>query len=150
MINKSSSSHPLKLKAEDPQDLSIISTFLQDALVPFIGMKYDPSSRQFVMVTHRFRWEENPVIQKGISFYERIQSLLHIHHVTEIKTLGIKDPHNPNQTLNLLSITHQNAHIVLTFSGGMHVQLNVEKISAHMGDDDTVSWPTSLKPHHPD
>lgn len=150
MEEKTSSPSPLKLKAEDPQDLSIISTFLQDALVPFIGMKYDPSMRQFCMLTHRFRWEENPIVQKGVSFYERIQSFFHVHHVTDVKTLGIKDPHNPHQTLNLLSITHKDNHIVLTFSGDVHVQLNVEKISAHMGDDSTVSWPTSLKPHHPE
>ena len=150
MVNKTSSLQPLKLKAEDLQDLSVISTFLQDALVPFIGMQYNPSTHQFSMLTHRFRWEENPLIQKGVSSYERIQSFFHVHHVTDVKTHGITDPHNPNQILNLLAVTHEKNYMILTFSGDIHIQLNVEKISAHIKDDDSVTWPTSLKPHHPD
>lgn len=139
---------PLKLKAEDPKDLPVISAFLQDALIPLIGMHYDTTDRSFSFFGHRFRWEKNPEQHEGQNLYERIQSFLHFHHVKEVKTQGIPETKNPNETLNLLSVTSEDPkHILLTFSGGKKVQLTVDQISAHLHDSDT-SWPTPAKPHH--
>ncbi len=139
---------PLKLRAEDSKDLTVISTFLQDALVPLVGMHYDTENRNFSFFGHRFRWEKNPEQHEGQNLYERIQSFLHFHHVKEIKTQGIPEVKNPNETLNLLSVTTEDSkHILLTFSGGKKVRLTVDQISAHLHDTDTT-WPTPAKPHH--
>ncbi|HQS84354.1 MAG: hypothetical protein B7Y25_05365 [Alphaproteobacteria bacterium 16-39-46] len=138
---------PLKLRAENPEDLTIISTFLQDALVPFIGMTHDPKTQTFSLLTHRFRWEKNPVLQAGSTLYERINALLNIHHVKNVQKKGLKDPHDPNQTLNLLCVTSEDNTIILTFSNNIQVQLSVEKMLVLLGDQN-ISWPTHHKPSH--
>ena len=47
----------LKLRAEDAEDLAVISACLQDALVPVRDLAYVPEDRTFLLVANRFRWE---------------------------------------------------------------------------------------------
>lgn len=138
----------LKLRAENHEDLTVISSFLQDAIVPLIGMTHDSKEHTFSLLTHRFRWEKTPVSQAGVTLYERIHSLVNIHHVHHVQTKGLKDSHNPNHTLNLLCVTSQDNAIILTFSDNIQVQLSIEKMLILMGDQD-ISWPTPHKPNHP-
>src|SRR5258707_7154439 len=46
----------LRLRAEDADDLAVISACLQDALVSVRGLAYDCEARSFVFVANRFRW----------------------------------------------------------------------------------------------
>src|SRR4029077_1141406 len=48
---------PLRLRAEDAEDLAVISACLQDALVSVRDLAYDRDARIFVLVANRFRWE---------------------------------------------------------------------------------------------
>src|ERR1051325_4571288 len=50
-------SPPLRLRAEDAEDLAVISACLQDALVAVRDLAYDPGAAMFVLVANRFRWE---------------------------------------------------------------------------------------------
>ena len=47
----------LRLRAEDDEDLAVISACLQDALVSVRDLAYDRDARTFVLVANRFRWE---------------------------------------------------------------------------------------------
>src|SRR5437763_17207664 len=47
----------LKLRAEDADDLAVISACLQDALVPVADLAYVPEDGTFLLVANRFRWE---------------------------------------------------------------------------------------------
>src|SRR5437764_3732668 len=47
----------LRLRAEDAEDLAVISACLQDALVSVRDLAYDREARSFVLVANRFRWE---------------------------------------------------------------------------------------------
>src|SRR5689334_10628336 len=47
----------LRLRAEDAEDLAVISACLQDALVSVRDLAYDRNARNFVLVANRFRWE---------------------------------------------------------------------------------------------
>ena len=65
----SASSAPLRLRAEDAEDLAVISACLQDALVAVRDLAYDPGARVFVLVANRFRWEDcRPGIGDGAPF----------------------------------------------------------------------------------
>ena len=48
---------PLKLRAEDADDLAVISACLQDALVAVRDLAFVPQDRTFLMAANRFRWE---------------------------------------------------------------------------------------------
>ena len=47
----------LKLRAEDADDLAVISACLQDALVAVRDLAFVPQDRAFLMAANRFRWE---------------------------------------------------------------------------------------------
>src|SRR6266403_3617850 len=47
----------LRLRAEDAEDLAVISACLQDALVSVRDLAYDRDARIFVLVANRCRWE---------------------------------------------------------------------------------------------
>ena len=48
---------PFKLRAEDADDLKVISACLQDALVAVRDLAFVQTDRTFLMVANRFRWE---------------------------------------------------------------------------------------------
>ena len=50
---------PLKLTATDPEDLTVISACLQDAVTIASEINYVPRERRFAAVFSRFRWEDN-------------------------------------------------------------------------------------------
>src|SRR5437588_8269430 len=50
----------LRLRAEDAEDLAVISACLQDALVAVRDLAYDRAAQTFWLVANRFRWEKAP------------------------------------------------------------------------------------------
>jgi len=48
---------PLKLIALDEEDLAVVSSHLQDAVVRVGDMVYQPSKKRFAAVLNRFDWE---------------------------------------------------------------------------------------------
>ena len=49
----------LKLRANDKEDLSVISTVLQDSLITVNEMLFLKKESRFAFVANRFRWEDN-------------------------------------------------------------------------------------------
>src|SRR5215469_15719302 len=47
----------LKLRAEDADDLAVISACVQDALVAVHDLAFVPEDQTFLLVANRFRWE---------------------------------------------------------------------------------------------
>src|SRR5205814_6135829 len=62
----------LRLRAEDADDLAVISACLQDALVSVRDLAYDREARTFVFVANRFRWEGCAPGQGESARFERI------------------------------------------------------------------------------
>src|SRR5205807_2162181 len=58
----------LRLRAEDAEDLAVISACLQDALVSVRDLAYDRGARRFVFVANRFRWEGRDPGEEGAPF----------------------------------------------------------------------------------
>lgn len=48
---------PLKLRAQDAEDLAVMSAQLQDAVVPVVDLAFLPEDELFVMIVNRFRWD---------------------------------------------------------------------------------------------
>lgn len=138
---------PLRILAEDVDDLQVIAACLQDALVPLSGMEYDQDSGKFHLVANRFCWECPPEVLEGDSFYKRVPTGIAFHHVTDIKTKDL-DLQNKHELINLLTIQDQTENSIhLVFSGGTEIRLTVDKISCHLKDVDEP-YPTPNKPSH--
>lgn len=138
---------PLRMIAEDEDDLQIIAACLQDALVPLSGMNYDQETGTFHLIANRFCWECDPEILEGDSFYKRVPTGLAFHQVIEIKKKDL-DLQNKNELINLLTIHDENINSIhLIFSGGAEIRLTVDKISCHLKDVDEP-YHTCNKPCH--
>lgn len=132
----------LRLRAEDADDLAVISACLQDAVTSREQMRWQPKERRFAMLLNRYRWER----QGG----ERIRAGLHFEGVEKVVTRDF-DGVGPGQVLSLLAIASSardegRARITLVFAGGPLVRLETECIDASL-DDIGEGWTT---PRHPD
>jgi DUF2948 family protein len=136
---------PLKLRAEDEEDLAVISAILQDALVAVGEMAWLPEEKRFVLVANRFRWEPAAVGPRPDN--ERRMSGLRIDGVISVQRRGFT-PRDSERLLVLLAIRPEAGALFLDFAGGSSIRLEVERILCHL-DDLGEPWPTRFRPRHP-
>jgi hypothetical protein len=139
---------PLKLVALDKDDLAIISTHLQDAVVNVGDIVWLRTDKRLVLGLNRFDWEaaccESPQ-------YQRRRTALRFERVNAVKCRNVK-PANKDAVLCLLSVEFLESDapagtIVLTFSGGAALRLEVECLEAEIADLGPA-WVTTRRPEH--
>ncbi|MFP3942687.1 MAG: DUF2948 family protein [Alphaproteobacteria bacterium] len=140
----------LVLGAVDQEDLEVLSAHVQDAIVAAGHMTWEPGRGRFVLLLNRYVWENRPDGGRG----RRVQAGLHFDGVRKVRTRNLRG--KPRDVLlNLLSIGFEPAPegdpggaVVLTFSGGAAVRLDVECLDAHLRDIGK-SWKARARPSHP-
>jgi len=150
---------PLKLRAEDVEDITVLAACLQDATVKVSDMVWQPKQRRFVLVLNRFRWEDETPKPDGkgrqplirATPHVRVQAGLHFDGVLNVQSAGI-DRDQTTATLDLLSILADPAEdgaavLTLVFAGGGAVKLDVECVDAQM-QDLGQPWPVRRAPQH--
>jgi hypothetical protein len=135
----------LKLLARDEEDLAVISTILQDALIPVSEMAYLPEERRFVLVANRFRWEAPH--DRPRENLERRLTGLSVGEVTAVRRRGFS-PRDPTRILALLAVRRVAGALQLDFAGGASIRLETGDILCHL-DDLSEPWPTRWQPRHP-
>lgn len=147
----------LKLRCEDEEDVVVLSSLLQDALVPMAELAWLPAEKCFVFVASRFIWSECidvtlPAGEAGIECYSRQNFGVTLEGVTAVKSRGV-DIDDKSRILELLAITATGAAgaatIELVFAGGAGIRVECERIAVH-GQDVGEPWPTLHRPRHPD
>ena len=136
----------LKLVALDQEDLAIVSTHLQDAIVRIGDLTYLPHEKRFVALGRRFDWEAGPKEPP-----RRRLTGLHFERVTAVRVRGI-DRASPDSVLSLLAITFEETDspsgtATLIFAEGGAIQLDVECIELQMKDLGPV-WEAESRPSH--
>jgi hypothetical protein len=154
---------PIRLMAKDAEDLAVIASCLQDALVPLSEMQFLQDEKRFVMLLNRFRWESttqsDQMRAKGrpvdASFAdaargnERVNSGLCIDRVKAIRTRNI-DRAKPGKFLSLLTLGLDGPNkLNLLFSGDGAIQLEIDALSLFL-QDFGEAWPTQWRPDHPE
>ncbi len=139
---------PLRLMAEEADDLAPISALVQDAALRPGDMEYDAEGRHFTIRMNRFCHESKDSVPL------RAPSVLRINCVTRVQRRGL-DPRASGTPLSLLDIEVQPrdapAHtLVLHFAGGADrdIRLEVECIDILLMD---LAAPrrAKSKPVHP-
>jgi hypothetical protein len=152
----------LKLIARDAEDLALIASCLQDAIVPLNEMRYLAAERRFILVANRFRWErakraaaKAPPIDASFEdndqypgTHQRIHSGLCIDRVLAVRSRDV-DRDRPDQFLSLLTVQYEPGKLDFVFAGGGVVQLEVEALNLFF-QDLGEAWPTQWKPQHDD
>ncbi len=135
----------LKLTALDPADLEIISAHMQDAVITIGDVRYLKEAGKFALIANRFLWQT----QKPP--YERRRTGLSFGRVLSVKSQRIRQGAD-DAILSLLSISftpgeEPSGTVVLTFSGGGAISLEVECIEARL-EDLGPAWETPNLPSH--
>lgn len=136
----------LRLRAEDHEDLAVISACLQDALVTVGDLAYDPEMQNFVLIGNRFRWEGSGTSDGGEA--ERILCALTFEGVESVSYRGFRRSEQ-DRILALLAIRQDQAGAInLNFAGDSTIRLSARNIRCRLRDFGEP-WPTSWVPGHP-
>jgi hypothetical protein len=142
----------LKLIALDEEDLAVVSSHLQDAVLRVGDMAYLPSKKRFAAVLNRFDWEKVARDADAGGQFERRRAALRFDRVLKAKLKHLK-PRSQDRVLSLLAVSFEPAeppggYVRLTFSGDASILLEVECIEAELKDLGPA-WRARSKPKHP-
>lgn len=137
---------PLKLLAEDADDLAIISAALQDAVGKVGDIHFEPGRRQLTVALNRFRWEAGDA-------GERIRSAVQVGGVLGLKARKIRRDAK-RAVLELLAVKFEpgdapGGAVVFEFAGGADLKAEVECLDVVMADV-SQPWPAKGEPRHED
>lgn len=142
-----SSFTPLRLIAKDLEDIKVLSSCVQDAILPLKEMAFIPEEQQFALLIQRFCWECTQIDKTEINQdnIKRIHSALIFSHISSYKTIGIEENMD---ILELLAIqTPDKNSMTLHFAGG--ASINLKFTSIHVKLEDVGSpWTVSHIPKH--
>jgi len=139
----------LRLRAEDADDLAVVSACLQDAVIAIRETRYLPAEKRFVFVANRFRWEDadRERAGEGNPIYERVHCGVCFEAVTAVRQRGLVQGRK-GQIVSLLAIEKGEGTIDLIFSADIVIRLEVDEILCHV-EDLNEPWPTQWRPSHP-
>ena len=139
---------PLRLRAEDTSDLTVLAAALQDAVFVVGDLAFDARERRFIASVNRFRWEDAK--QRGP--YERVRAALAVETVLGVKSrkvrLGARDAAGSLLDIRFAPDAEPpGGALHITLGGGGEITLNVECIDLTLTDVG-APWPTSNRPDH--
>ena len=148
---------PLRLRAEDVEDITVLSACLQDATLSLGDIAWQPRQRRFALMLRRFRWEDEAqqtlrgARKLGAKPHFRSQAGLHFDGVLRVQQQNL-NPAAKTEPLELLSVLAEPAlpaapqtaaddaaadpaaTLTLVFAGGGAIRLDVECIAAELQD----------------
>lgn len=139
---------PLRIRAEDKEDLAVIAAAIQDAAFLVGDISFDAKARRFTAALNRFRWET--ARKRGP--YERTRAVLAVDSVLGVKSRNVRQD-AADAAAVILDVRFDAADeppagaIVLTLGGGGDIRLDVECIDATLTDLG-APWPTPRRPDH--
>lgn len=145
---------PLALRAEDADDLQVISALVQDAILPVSEISWDRRARHVALLLNRFRWEDADAARREERPYERVRSLLVIQDVLRVQSDGIT--RDGDTVLELLAVAWQpgadgTGRMLLEFAGDGTLALDVETINCDLRDvSRPYLAPSGKMPAHPE
>ena len=132
----------LKLHAQSSDDIEMLSALLQDALIAGADMVFDKAENTFMLVANRYCWELQDAGQQM-----RCMCGVKFGTIGAVRTRGMTA--DKTQFYNLLAIEYDKAaqHIMLVFSGGVGIQLEVSSIMIIVRDL-AEPHPSFARPDH--
>ena len=143
----------LNIGAFDKRDLKVLSSLIQDSILPVGEIKWLSSSNKVALLINRFRCEDKKSVFPKHKHLERVRSLLMINHVKSVSSSGFSVK-QIDKILSILSISFDgieggpgNALIIL--SGNAGIRVNVDALEINLRDV-TMPYiaPSGLLPEH--
>ena len=144
---------PLRLGAETPEDLQVISSLVQDSVGLSGEVSWMPKRRRMVMLLNRFRWEDRDEATRTGRTFERVRAALIVDDALRVQSQGlpVDDPDTVYAILALAFDPSEDGagQIQMTLAGDGMLSLDVECINARLIDL-TRPWEARNAPDHGD
>ncbi len=146
---------PLRLRALDSEDLDVISSLIQDAVLPVREIRWDRRRRRLALLLNRFRWEDADRARARGRAVERVQTVLSIEDVLAVRAQGVTRG-DPDLILSILSIAFEPGddgmgRVVLTLAGDGAIAAQVEALEVLLRDvTRPYVAPSGKMPKHPE
>lgn len=136
-------SAPLRLLAEDPDDLAVISAALQDAVARLGDIAFEAKGRRLTIAFNRYCWEAGGG--------QRVRTALQLGGVLAVQARRLRR-NARDAVVELLALSFEpgdapGGTVTLSFAGGGDLRAQVECIDAILADL-TAPWPTPRAPAH--
>ncbi|HEY2750383.1 DUF2948 family protein [Phenylobacterium sp.] len=134
---------PLRLLAQDAEDLGVISAAMQDAVAKVGDITYEAKSRLLTIAFNRYCWEAGGSV--------RVRSALQLGGVMAVQARrirrGVRDA-----VLEVLAVTFDPGEapggiVTISCAGGGDLRAVVECVDAVLADV-SEPWPTTRAPAH--
>lgn len=135
---------PLRLLAEDEEDLRVISAALQDAVGKIGDIHWEQGPRRLTVALNRFRWEDG-------KRRERVRSALQIGGVLGVKSRNVRREAK-RAVIELLALRFEPGEapggcIVFELAGDGDIRVEVECVDVILADV-SDGWTAKSVPHH--
>ena len=119
----------LKMRAEDADDVLVLSALLQDSLISASDLIYDSAQASFMVLANRYCWEAEQDGQK----WRRLCGI-RIGHVTRVRHQNVTDL--SGTFYNLLSLSYDEAENSLSFifSDDARIKCHIERLNIVLKD----------------
>jgi DNA-binding protein YbaB len=136
---------PLRLLAQDADDLAILSAAMQDAVAKVGDITYEAKARRLTIAFNRYCWEAGG--------NERVRSGLQLGGVLNVQARKIRR-NARDAVLEVLAVTFDEGEapggiVTISCAGGGDLRAVVECVDAVLADV-SESWPTPRAPAHKD
>ena len=134
---------PLRLLAQDADDLAVISAAMQDAVAKVGDITYEPKARLLTIAFNRYCWEAGEAV--------RVRSALQLGGVMKVQTRKIRRTPR-DAVVEVLALTFDEGEapgglVTISCAGGGDLRAMVECVDAVLADV-SEPWPTPRAPAH--
>ncbi|HEY3947661.1 DUF2948 family protein [Phenylobacterium sp.] len=136
---------PLRLLAQDADDLAVISAAMQDAVAKVGDISFEPKARRLTIALNRYCWEAG----SGV----RVRSGLQLGGVLNVQARKIRRG-TRDAVVEVLALTFEPGEapggvVTISCAGGGDLRAEVECVDAVLADV-SQPWPTPRAPKHAD
>ncbi|MFL5297673.1 MAG: DUF2948 family protein [Phenylobacterium sp.] len=136
---------PLRLLAQDADDLEVISAAMQDAVAKIGDINFEPKARRLTIAFNRYRWEAGD--------RARVRSALQLGGVLKVQARKIRRGAR-DAVIEVLAVTFDPGEppggtVTISCAGGGDLRAMVECVDAVLADV-SEPWPTPRSPAHGD
>lgn len=129
---------PLNLRAETAEDLPILATLVQDAVLVASDIVWEPKQRRLVFLINRFRWEDRSAAEAEKRPFERVRALLVVSDVVSVASAGF-DRKDRGLVLSVLDLVWQpgedgTGKVLVTLAGDGEIAIRTECLSVDLRD----------------
>ncbi len=136
---------PLKLLAEDAEDLEVVAAALQDAVLKIGDIAWEAKARRLTLTLNRYRW--------GAAEPERVRTAVQVGSVLGVQTRRLR--RNAREAVvELLTLAFEpgeapGGRLVFRFAGDADLAVEVECIDLVLADV-SEPWAAKSEPRHED